>query len=309
MITKQKIFKTIREYLILTFASALFALCWESFMIPTGISAGGLMGLSTVVQFATGGVVKASVMYAVVNVFLILLAVLAFGIGFGVKTVYCIVLNSIMLELFGTFDFLMCLPGHFFYIREIFIVPIIAGVLEAVAVGLIIRYGGSTGGTDIIALMVNKYWPVELSKVFLATDLFIITLILFLPDKHFADMIYGLEQVVTFSLVVDLVVVGQRSTIQLMVFSEKREEIADFIIQKMDRGVTMLRAQGWFTKKERDVLLVLMQKKQLTNITKFVKSVDPNAFMSVTSVKSVYGEGFEEIKTGKVDNIKKIKKS
>ena len=221
------------------------------------------------------------------------------GIGFGFKTIWCILMSTVAMDLLGRMNFLHAVPGEFFYMEERVLVPIIAGVFEAVGLGLVLRYGGSTGGTDIIALMVNKYWPVSLSTVFLLSDVVICALLLALPEKNFSDMCYGLEEVVIFSLVIDIVVGGgRRSSYQLLVFSEKYAEIADHIIHKMDRGVTVLRAQGWFTKSEKNVLLILINQAQLSELSHVIKDLDPRAFMSISPTRNVYGEGFEEIKTG-----------
>ena len=177
-------------------------------------------------------------------------------------------------------------------------VPLFAWLPLVVGLGLVLRYGGSTGGTDIIALMVNKYWPVSLSMVFLVSDVAICALLLLLPDKNFSDMCYGLEEVVIFSLVVDIVVSGKRSSYQLLVFSDKYNEIADHIIKEMDRGVTVLKAQVWYTKSDKNVLLILINQVQLSELSRVIKELDPRAFMSISPTRNVYGEGFEEIKTG-----------
>lgn len=305
---KGKIGKLLKEYLILTFACFVFGLCWECFMIPNGMSAGGMMGLCTVIQYATGGAIGAQYSYFVINALLIIVAVLVMGIGFGFKTLYCIAVSSLMMGLLGKAEFLHCAPGMFFYVDETVLIPIIAGFCEAVGIGLVLRFGGSTGGTDIIALMVNKYWPISLSTAFLVSDLIVCSLLLFLPDKNFSDMCYGLEELVTFSLMIDFVVGGKKSSYQLLVFSSKYVEIADHIISVMERGVTVLDAQGWFTKKNRNVLLILINQKELPSLTKVIKEVDPRAFMSVSKVANVYGEGFEEFRTG-LPKIKKAKTS
>lgn len=291
--------KTIlKDYLILTVASFLFAAGWECFMIPNGMSAGGMMGLCTIIQYATGGFIQAQYSYIALNALLIIVAVLAMGIGFGFKTIYCIVMSTVAMELLSGALAIHCIPGGFFYIQERVLIPIVAGALEAVGIGLILRYGGSTGGTDIVALMVNKYWPVSLSMTFLITDLIICSLLLFLPEKNFSDMCYGLEELVVFSLMIDIVVGGKRSSYQLLVFSEKYAEIADHIITNMDRGVTVLKAQGWYTKRDKNVLLILISQKQLSALTRVIKDTDPRAFMSISLTNNVYGEGFDEIKTG-----------
>lgn len=306
MTDRRKLLSTVKDYLILTVASFLFAFAWEGFMIPNGMSAGGMMGLCTIVQYATGGFIQAQYSYIVINAVLIIVAVLAMGIGFGFKTIYCIVVSSLTMGLVGSLDFLHSAPGEFLFIQERVLIPVFAGAIEAIGIGLILRYGGSTGGTDIISLMVNKYWPISLSMIYLVTDVIICSLLLFLPEKNFSDMCYGLEELVVFSLMIDIVVGGKRSSYQLLVFSEHYKEIADHIITNMDRGVTILKAQGWYTKKDKDVLLILINQKELPSLTRVIKEVDPRAFMSISPTNNVYGEGFEEIKTGV--SLKKKKK-
>ena len=306
MTDRRKLLSTVKDYLILTVASFLFAFAWEGFMIPNGMSAGGMLGLCTIVQYATGGFIQAQYSYIVINAVLIIVAVLAMGIGFGFKTIYCIVVSSLAMGLVGSLDFLHSAPGEFLFIQERVLIPVFAGAIEAIGIGLILRYGGSTGGTDIISLMVNKYWPISLSMIYLVTDVIICSLLLFLPEKNFSDMCYGLEELVVFSLMIDIVVGGKRSSYQLLVFSEHYKEIADHIITNMDRGVTLLKAQGWYTKKDKDVLLILINQKELPSLTRVIKEVDPRAFMSISPTNNVYGEGFEEIKTGV--SLKKKKK-
>ena len=304
---RSKVFSVLKDYLILSVASILFAMGWECFMIPNGMSAGGMMGLCTVIQFASSGVIQAQYSYIVINALLILVAVLAMGIGFGFRTIYCIAFSTVAMQLLGGMEFLHSIPGGFFFIQEKVLIPIFAGALEALGIGLVLRHGGSTGGTDIIALMVNKYWPISLSTIFLVTDFLICALLLLLPDKNFSDMCYGLEELVVFSMMIDMVVGGKRNSYQLMVFSERYQEIADHIITNMDRGVTILKAQGWYTKKDKNVLLILISQKELPSLTKVIKETDPKAFMSISTTNNVYGEGFEEIKAGV--NLNKKKKN
>lgn len=295
---RSKIGGILIDYLVMTIGVLFVTVAWECFMIPNGMSAGGLMGLCAVIEFATGGAIITSYSYTVINIALILIAIWAFGIGFGFRTLYCIGMQALALKLFANLDFLQAVPGNFLYIHDRVMIPVIAGVLEAVGIGLTIRKGGSTGGTDIIALMVNKYWPVSLSQMFLVTDFFIITSILFLPGKVFGDMVYGYIMMAAYAAVIDFVVVGDRGAVQLLVFSSHHKEIADYIINKMERGVTVLKAIGWYTKQEKDVLLLLMRRNEVPEVSKVIKTLDSKAFMTVNSVGGVYGEGFEEIKAG-----------
>ena len=301
----RKILRTVWDYLALTFACFIFAISWECFMIPNGMSAGGMMGLCTVVQYATGGLIPAQYSYIVINVVLILIAVLAMGIGFGFKTLYCIAMSTIAMHIMSGFTVIHSLPGEFYYLREALLIPAIAGVLEALGIGLVIRYGGSTGGTDIIAIMINKYWPVSLSTAFFVLDFVVVSLLLFLPDKTFADACYGLVEIIVFMIMIDPVVGGKKSSYQLIVFSNKYELIADHIANVMERGVTVLHAQGWYTKQDKNVLLILISQREFPALSKVIKEIDPKAFMSVSPTHNVYGEGFEEIKTGITINKKK----
>ena len=185
-----KVLRVLWEYVVLTLACFIFAAAWEAFMIPNGMSAGGMMGLCTVIQYATG--LPAQYTYIAVNALLIIVAVIAMGIGFGFKTIWCIAVSSVVMDLIARVPALHAIPGEFFFMEERLLIPVVAGVFEAVGLGLVLRYGGSTGGTDIIAVMINKYWPISLSTVFLVSDVVICGLLLLLPEKNFSDMCYGL---------------------------------------------------------------------------------------------------------------------
>lgn len=273
-------------------------------MIPNEMSSGGLMGLCTVIQYATNGFLSASVLYLVSNVVLLLFAFAMMGSSFGFKTIYCIVMSTLMMRMVSGIGCLHAVEGSFLYMPERILVPIIAGLLEGVALGTIFRQDGSTGGMDIVALFVNRYWPISTGRFFLIADTIIITSIVFLPGMTFGHMMYGYIMMVCSTFMLDFITLGAQQSVQLLVFSEKYDLIADHIINELDRGVTVLKAQGWYTKLEKDVLLIVLRKKQLSGVTRLIKKVDPKAFVSVSQASSVYGEGFEEIKTGLKDNKK-----
>lgn len=295
---KNKTLKAIVEYLILILGSLLFAIAWEGFVIPNNMSSGGMMGLFTVIQYATKGAVDASLLYMIVNVALLAVAFVILGLKFGIRTIFCIILTSVFMPMVAQIPWLHSVPGNFLALPDPILVPVIGGLLEGVALGLVFRYNGSTGGSDILAMFINKYWPVSLGKFFIITDSVIITSILLLPDKQFGDMVYGYIMMLISALVLDWVSTGAKSTVQLLVFSSQYEKIADHITRDLDRGVTVLKAMGWYTKSDKNVLLILVRKKELFDLTKSIKEVDPKAFMSVSNASGVYGEGFEEIKVG-----------
>ncbi|MCQ2177531.1 MAG: YitT family protein [Bacteroidales bacterium] len=295
---KQKPLKILEDYLLLTLGVILYTAAWGIFIIPNGLSAGGLTGLCVIIQMATGNLIPVSASYAVLNAALLIIAFFIMGRGFGIRTIYCIFLSSILLELWAMFPSIHAVEGHFLYVPERFLLPVIGGALEAFAINFIFSRGGSTGGTDILAIIINKYWPVSLGKVFMICDCVIITSILFIPGKVFSDMVYGYIMMITFSVMLDFLFLGRQSSVKILVFSEKYPAIADHIINELDRGVTVLNAQGWYTKKDKNVLLIIVRKRQLRELQTEIKAIDPHAFMTVSPTSGVYGEGFEEIKTG-----------
>lgn len=274
----------------------IFCLAWDGFMIPNGIASGGVMGLCTIFQFATG--VPVPYTYILLNAILLGVGFWVMGTGFGFKTIYCIALTTVLFQFAPDIDIIKSIPGNPLYISDKILIPVIGGLLEAIGILMIFRRGGSTGGTDIVALIFNKYWPISPGKVFMIVDFFIIASILLVPGKTLQDMVYGYIAMIAFSLFLDFLMLGEKATAQVLVFSKKYEEIADEISLKLNRGVTALKAVGWYSKADSKVLLIIVKRTQLQPLTKAIKNIDPKAFVSVSSASGVYGEGFEEMKTG-----------
>ena len=285
-----KILGVLWDYFLMTIGSLIFCMAWTSFVIPNGLASGGLTGFCTILQYGTG--IPVGVTYPILNVALLLLGFLALGKGFGFKTIYVIALTSVL------FDVLPMFPKLEVMMDEKLLVALVGAALESVGIGLVLLRGGSTGGTDIIAMMINKYWPVSPGRVYLITDLVIISCLLFVPGKGLVDMIYAYVMMLGFSFGVDYVLLGNKSSVQILVFSSKYEEIANHIIHNLDRGVTALQSVGWYSQKESKVLLIVARKQQLNGVINEIKNIDRNAFISVSTAMSVFGEGFEEVKTG-----------
>ena len=285
----KRIVSVLWDYAIVSFGTLLYCLAWTSFLIPNGTSSGGGTGLCTIIYFATGLPVAYS--FFALNAILLILAFISLGKSFGFKTIYVIILSSVLLEFLPDYEQLVV---HF---DNRLLISVVGGLVEAVGIGIILLRGGSSGGTDIAAMIINKYWPVSPGKVYLYSDFFIIASILLIPGKTFEDMIYSYATVLTFSFMVDYVLLGQKSSVQILVFSKKYKEVADHIIE-MDRGVTALNSVGWYSGEESKVLLIVARKSQLHQIVSIIKEIDNKAFVSVSTATSVYGEGFEEIKTG-----------
>ena len=297
MLSAKRILSILWDYGIVTVATVIYCLGWTSFLIPNGIASGGGTGLCTIIYFATG--IPVAYSFFTLNAILLILGFLVLGKSFGFKTIYVILLSSVLFDILPRFDELVV---HF---DEKFIVAVVGGILESVGIGLILLRGGSSGGTDIAAMIINKYWPVSPGKVYLYSDLFIIASILLIPGKTLEDMIYGYITMVTFSVMIDMVLLGRKSSVQILVFSPTYKDVADFIINEMDRGVTALYARGWYSQEDSKVLLIVARKTQLHQIVSAIKRIDSKAFVSVSTATSVYGEGFEEIKAGLKLNPKK----
>lgn len=294
----RKVLLVIFDYIVISVGVVLFVMAWTSFLLPNNMIDGGLTGASALLSMVTG--ISVDIWYFSINTLLLILAWIILGRSFGIKTIYAIVLSSALFRLFGSdsMAFLQSVPGNPLAVTEKVLVPIIGGLLEAIGLSLIIMRGGSTGGTDILALIVNKFWPVTLGRFYLFADLIVITLLLFIPGHCFTDVIYGYITMGVCAYVLDLIMLGKESSVQLLVFSDKYKEIADYVNDKMERGVTALESIGWYTQKERKVLLIVIRRTELSEVTKAVKDLDSKAFVTVVPANNVYGEGFGEMKTG-----------
>lgn len=269
----------------------IYVFSWTAFLIPHEIAGGGVSGLASVINYATGFDVSYS--YLIINAFLLGIGFLILGKGFGFKTIYCILVAALM------FKFLPLIP----WISDIddkLINAVLGGTLSGIGIGLIFLQGGSTGGTDIIALIIAKFREMSPGRVFILCDLIIIGSVFFIPGKSLEDVIYGYIVMVSFSYVIDMILTGNKQSLQVFVFSNKYAEIADRITKEMGRGVTAVNSIGWYSQNESKMLVVILRKSQLTDISAIVKEIDHNAFISVSAVMSVYGQGFDQIKSGKL---------
>lgn len=285
-----KYLSTLWDYFLMTVGSVIFCLAWTSFIIPNGLSSGGLTGFCTIIQYGTG--IPVGWTYPILNILLLVLGFLTLGKGFGMKTIYVIALTSLLFEILPKFPSLVVLMD------EKLLVAIVGAAMESVGLGLVLLRGGSSGGTDIVAMMVNKYWPVSPGRVYLITDIFIISCMLMVPGKGLVDMIYAYVIMLGFSFGVDFVLLGNKSTVQILVFSSNYKAIADHIILNVRRGVTALESVGWYSQQSGKVLLIIARKYQMNEVINEIRDIDKKAFISVSTAMSVFGEGFEEVKTG-----------
>lgn len=301
---KTSLGRTVKEYVLITAGLLSYVLGWAVFLIPNNLVGGGVSGLSAIIYYATG--IHMGYSYFVINLILLLVGFKILGTGFGNKTIYAIIFASVMLNVLPPL-----IPE---YIKSELAVSngkllctIIGGILSGVGIGVSISYGGSTGGTDIIALIVGKFRNISPGKLILAMDVVIILSSMLFPSytssgelvpfpEKLATSVYGLIMITVSGYAVDLYLSGSKQSVQVFIFSKKYAEIADSIAGEMKRGVTIIHAEGWYTKEESEVIMVMTRKTDLNLLLRYIKSIDPDAFLSVTNVMGVFGKGFDSIK-------------
>lgn len=294
----KKVFSTVKSYIIIAIGLLLYTTAWTVFIIPNKMVGGGITGVSAIIQYCTGFPVSYS--YFILNTILLLIALKVLGFGFGVKTIFAMVVTTIFLKVLP-----LVIDPEFIQEMAIsngrLVSAIIGGGLSGFGVALTFGQGGSSGGTDIIALMINKYRAISPGKIILYLDIFIIASSLITPGdgtwaSRIATVIYGYVIAGVFSVTVDTITSGSKQSVQIFIFSKKYPQIADRISNELHRGATVLDGMGWYTKESAQILMVITRKTDTNILLNLIKEEDPQAFISVGSVMGVYGKGFEQIK-------------
>jgi uncharacterized membrane-anchored protein YitT (DUF2179 family) len=308
-ISKKNVLTFFKEYSLITLGILLYVVAWAIFLVPNNLVGGGVSGVASIVQYGTNGFIKIGTTYFFINAILLIIALFVLGKSFGGKTVYAVIVASIGLNVLQD-----VIPREIVQALAVdngkLMSTIMGGIMAGVGIGLTMSQGGSTGGTDIIALIVNKYRNVSPGRMILWMDVVIILSSMLVPSytadgtllpwtEKVTTVVYGFILVMVNSTVIDLYLSGSKQSVQLFILSSKYEAIADVITHDLHRGVTVLDGKGWYTKHSTEVLMVLTRKSDLSILLRTIKSIDPDAFLSVASVTGVYGKGFDSIK-GKV---------
>lgn len=300
----KKIFTGVKEYSLITLGVIIYVAAWIIFLLPNNLIGGGATGIASIIQYATG--IKAGYTYFVINIGLLIAAIFTLGKSFGSKSVYAIILTSVGLNLGQDL-----VPQEFIQIMALdngkLMSTIIGGVLVGVGIGMTMTQGGSTGGTDIVALIMNKYRGISPGRTILVIDVVVILFSMVMPSYTADGSLIPITEKITIAVfawilifvmtsVLDAYVSGSRQSMQIFVFSKKYEEIADAVTVDLHRGVTVLDATGWYSKTESKVLMIVTLKSDLNALLKYINAIDPDAFLSVSSATAVYGKGFDTIK-------------
>lgn len=279
---------SVKEYVTIIIGLALYALAWTGFLLPHEITTGGVTGIGALLYYAKGIPVAAT--YLAINGVLLIISIQQLGLKFCLRTMFGVAMLTIFLSVSQS---LIKKP---LLIEEPFMACVVGGVLAGMGIGIVFTANGSTGGTDIIAMIINKYRNITIGRAMMYCDIIIISSSWFLFHS-FDKIVFGLVTLVVMTYFIDFIVNGVRQSVQFMIFSPKYEEIASRINKEVYRGVTVLDGMGWYSKEPVKVLVVMARKNESVKIFRIVKQIDSNAFVSQSSVIGVYGQGFDIIKS------------
>lgn len=294
----KKLLNELYDYLGITIGTMLYSLGVTAFMLPYGLTTGGVAGISSIVYYATGFEVQN--MFLIINAILLLVAVPLLGLRFCIKTIFGVTSMTFMLWLFQRIleipdpqhPGMMMLP-HFINDQS-FMAAVLGAVFCGTGLAFCFECNGSSGGTDIIAAIVNKYRPMSLGSVIMACDIVIISSCYFI-FHDWARVIFGFVILIICSFTLDACIRSRHQSVQFMIFSRNYRKISDAITQ-MGHGATILEGEGWYTKSERKVIFTIVRRREQNDIFRIVKQIDPYSLVSMTEAKGVYGNAFDTIK-------------
>ena len=297
-ITASKIAVGVKEYLFMIVGMFMYAFGWVECVIPAGGMGGGATGLSMIFNHFFPAVTIGQFVF-ILNSILLLIAGFIVGWNFGIKTIFCIIVLSIAMD---TWELILSPDVLISYVQNIdshnILMVILGAVIAGAGVAVCFSQGGSTGGTDIVAMIINKYKTVSYGKIVISSDFFIIGCSLFIANDiamGVATMIYGYIMVAVFGYTVDLIQSGSQQSSQIFIISPEFEAIADAINNEAHRGATVIDGKGWYTKKDCKIVMVVCRKRDAAMILKIARRIDGNAFITMGSVMGVYGQGFEAL--------------
>lgn len=298
MLKNNGLLSVLKEYAVITLGLLLYVSAWSVFLLPNNMVGGGVSGMGAIIQYATG--FKISYTYFLVNAILLVLALKILGKSFGAKTIFAVIVTTILFRVIPDIipsDFI----NEFAHENGRLTCALFGGALSGVGIAITFTQGGSSGGTDIIALIINKYRSISPGSIIVSLDVLIISSTLLIPSAgtfgtRLATVIYGFVTSAVFSYTLDLFLNGNKQCVQIMVFSKKYAEIADAITKEAHRGVTAIHSEGWYTHTESEIVTVVARKQESSQILRIIKKVDDTAFVSVSNVSGVFGKGFEQIK-------------
>lgn len=279
--------KKFKEYLVITIGFIFVALSLELFLLPNKIAAGGVSGIAIIIN-SLFPVIDVGALMLIMNVLLFIVAFIVIGNKFGGKSIYA------SLGLSGSIWVMDKLEIYNLVLtKDLLLASIFGTLLSGIGMAMVFNQNASTGGTDIIAKILNKFFHIDIGKSLLAVD-FIVTL--FAGITFGVDIaMYALLCVIMNGFVIDNVIEGVNTSKEIMVLSSKINDISKYIIEELDRGCTIFHGTGGYSSKEAKILYTVLHRKQFIKLKKFIKEVDSRAFITVSEAHEVLGEGFKDM--------------
>ena len=286
--SRQLMLRELHDYLMIALGMLFYAIGWTVFLLPNDITTGGVPGIASIVYWATG--LNVQYTYFAINGGLLIASLIVLGWKFSVKTIFAVLVMTTILPIIQSATAGLHLLGN-----QPFMACVIGASFCGSGIGIAFSANGSSGGTDIIASIINKYRYITLGRVILMTDMIIISSSYFVLHD-WEKVVYGFATLYISSFVLDQVVNSARQSVQFFIISKKHEEIGRRINKDLHRGVTVIDGTGLYTGLGVKMMFVLAKKRESTTIFRLIKDIDPEAFVSQSAVIGVYGEGFDHIK-------------
>lgn len=279
-----------KDMFFITFGIFLYAVGYCAYTLPEKLVMGGVAGASALIYYATN--IPAGTSVLALNILMLVIAMSALTKQFFWRTIVGVGILSFMISVLQPFfaTFPIMTPGE-----DKFMHVLIAGVLCGAGLGIVFSHNGSTGGTDILTMLLNKYFRLSFGRAMQFVDCIIISssYILF---HSMETIIYGIVFTITATVTCDYIVNGTRQTVQFLIISKKHKEIADVINHRVNRGVTVVDGKGWYSQNDVKMLIVLTRKYESQDVFNLINEIDPDALVSQTFCHGVFGEGFDKIK-------------
>lgn len=287
-IGRKNLIKEIRDYLMIAVGVTSYCIGWNIFLLPNNIATGAVPGIASVVYWGTG--VPVQVTYLSINAVLLIIAFIILGWRFLTKTIYAVATLTLVTSYFQSYT-----NGFHLLADQPFMASIIGAIFCGSGIGLCFSYNGSTGGTDIVAAIVNKYRDISLGRVIMLMDIMIISSS-YLVFHDWEKVIYGYVVLMVSSFCLDQVVLSRRRSVQFFIISDKYQEIASRIAVFPKRGATVIEAHGFYTGNQVKMLFIMAKKQESQIIFQIINDIDPHAFVTQSNVVGVYGNGFDKFK-------------
>jgi uncharacterized membrane-anchored protein YitT (DUF2179 family) len=279
--------KKFKEYILITIGFILVSLSLELFLVPNKIAAGGVSGIAIIIN-SLFPVLDVGALMLIMNVILFIVAFIVIGNKFGGKSIYASLgLSGVIwvMDKFHLYNYVLT--------KDLMLASIFGTLLNGIGMAIVFNQNASTGGTDILAKILNRFFHMDIGKSLLAVD-FIVTL--FAAVAFGADVaMYSLLCVIMNGFVIDNVIGGINTAKEVMVISSKVSDISKYIIEELDRGCTIFHGTGGYSSKQTNILYTVLHRRQFIKLKKFIKEVDSRAFITVSESHEVLGEGFKDI--------------